>query len=51
MAARRLGEETRFPGSFFIDKRARASNARPYKRFLTAWGEQCSPESLMQQRF
>ena len=34
LAARRLGAAARFPGRFFTGKRARTSNARPYKSFL-----------------
>ena len=36
--------------AFFADKRAGASNARPYKSFMTACGEHGLPASLIQCR-
>ena len=35
-----LAQQRVFPERFFTDKRARASNARPYKSFLTNWVNQ-----------
>ena len=35
-SSHRLGAAARFPGRFFTDKRARTSNARPYKSFFAA---------------
>ena len=38
-----LPQQRIFRDSFLQGKRARASNARPYKSFSTVWGEHCPP--------
>ena len=50
LVARQPDAAARFPERSFTDKRARASNARPYKSFLTACGEHGLPASLIRYR-